>query len=106
MNPSVKKAMWRTLALFVWIFGGSWIFVLIEKKNDDVNESEKKKQMLAELFRNISSKYNITVAEFEYFTFTAHRALTIPKREWSYFASVEFALHTVTTIGKYYYIFY
>ena len=61
---------------------------------------EEKYQMLLSLYNSMASKYNMTVEEFNNFSNLAYEALTDPKPQWTYAASVDFIFQTLTTIGE------
>ena len=97
MKPSTKKVLFRLAWLLVWVFGGAWLFTLIEEKEYD---DRSVKEQMKELHRSRSSELNMTFAEFENLSDAVSKILTASGKRWTYKNAVEFAFHTVTTIGE------
>ena len=98
MDRFLKAALLRLLVFFVFISVCSWLFALLEyREQDDVLA---KYHLLNSLFQSMASKYNMTIDEFNNFTNMAYQALSEPKPQWTYFAAMEFVFQAVTTIGK------
>ena len=64
------------------------------------DNGEEKYKLLLSLYNSMASKYNMTIEEFNNFSNVAHEALSEPKPQWTYLASVDFVFQAVTTVGK------
>ena len=64
------------------------------------DNQEEKYQLLHSLYVSMTSKYNMTIEEFNNFSSIAYEALTEPKPQWTYSVSVNFVFQAFTTIGK------
>lgn len=64
------------------------------------DDAKEKYEMLRLLYESMSSKYNITIEEFNNFTNVAYEALSEPKLQWTYYHAADFVLQALTTIGK------
>ncbi|XP_078359128.1 two pore potassium channel protein sup-9-like [Oculina patagonica] len=97
MDPPLKTALLRTLAFFLVTILSAWLFVQVEYTGKDNNKE--KYQLLHSLYTSMSSKYNMTIEEFNNFSNVAHEALSEPKPQWTFFTAYEFVMSAVTTIG-------
>ena len=98
MDLLLKTALLRFLGFLLFVSVSSWLFVLVEYSEED--NVLTKYNLLNSLYESMASKYNMTLEEFNTFSNQAHEALSEPKLQWTYFASLEFVLQAITTIGK------
>ncbi|XP_078359123.1 two pore potassium channel protein sup-9-like [Oculina patagonica] len=97
MDPLIKTALLRTLVFFLMTILSAWLFVQVEYTGED--NSKEKYQLLHSLYKSMASKYNMTIEEFNNFSSVAHKALSEPKPQWTFFVAYEFVISAVTTIG-------
>lgn len=98
MRPLFKKALLRTLGIFLLIIPSTLLFVYVEHTEKD--DREEKYQLLRTLYNSMASKYNMTIEEFKNFSNAAFEALSVPKPRWTYLTAADFVLQAITTIGK------
>ena len=98
MEPLLKKVLLRFAVFLITISLSSWLFVLVEYTEN--NDAEAKYQMLRSLYESMSSKYNMSIEEFNSFSNVAYEALSEPKLQWTYNTAVRFVFQASTTIGK------
>ena len=98
MDPLFKTALVRTFGFFLWTLFSAWLFSAVEYTQKD--NGEEKHQLLLSLYDFMASEYNMTIEEFNNFSNLAHEALSEPKPQWTYSASVNFVLQALTTIGE------
>ena len=98
MDPLIKKLLLRILGFLLLVFLSSWLFVLVEKMEE--NDIEVKYQLLRSLYDSMASKYNMSIVEFNNFSNVAYEALSEPKSQWNYNDAMDFVIQTVSTIGK------
>ena len=66
----------------------------------EMDDAEKKYQLLRSLYVSMASKYNMTIEEFNNFTNDVYEALSEPKPRWTYYDAFDFVFQAITTIGK------
>lgn len=98
MDPLIKTALLRTLGFFLMVTFSAWLFSQVERTGKD--NSEEKNRLLNSLYKSMATKYNMTIEEFKNFSSVAHEALSEPKPQWTFLASFEFVMTTLTTVGK------
>lgn len=98
MNPLLKKAIFRALGFLLWTSLSAWLFVLVEYTEE--NDSEAKRQLLLTVYASMSTKYNMSIEEFNNYSSMVYKAMSEPKPQWNYPASLDFVLQAITTIGK------
>ena len=98
MNPLIKKTIFRALGFLLWTSLSSWLFVLVEYTEEI--DSEEKRQLLLAVYASMSTKYNMSIKEFNNYSSMVYEAMSEPKPQWNYHASVDFVLQAITTIGK------
>lgn len=98
MAPLFKTALLRTFGFLLWAFFSAWLFYVVEYTEKD--NQEEKYQLLHSLYVSMTSKYNMTIEEFNNFSSIAYEALSEPKPQWTYSVSVNFVFQAFTTIGK------
>lgn len=98
MDPLFKAALLRTLGFFLLTSLSAWLFVLVEYESEETSKG--KYQLLRSLYMSMTSKYNMTIEEFNNFSNMANEALSDPKPRWTFIAAFEFVISVVTTIGK------
>ena len=98
MDPLIKKLLFRTLGFLLLVSLSSWLFLLVEYTEE--NDVEVKYHMLRSLYESMTSKYNMSIEEFNNFSNVAFNALGEPKPQWNYNDAMDFVIQTVSTIGK------
>lgn len=98
MDPLFKNTLHRTIAFLFVISLSTLLFMHLEYTEKD--DAKEKYEMLRLLYESMSSKYNITIEEFNNFTNVAYEALSEPKLQWTYYHAADFVLQALTTIGK------
>lgn len=98
MSPQLRKAFCWTLCFFLWAFSSAWIFVAVE--NTEKDGVQQKYQLLLSLYKSMTTKYNMSIEDFNNFSKVAYEALTQPKPQWTYAAALQFVLQALTTIGE------
>jgi len=98
MDTLLKTALLRTLGLLLWASLSAWLFFVVEYTG--IDDKEEKYKLLRSLYASMASKYNMSIEEFNNFSMIAYEALSEPKPEWSYSASVDFVFQAITTIGE------
>lgn len=97
MDPLFKNTLHRTIAFLFVISLSTLLFMHLEYTEKD--DAKEKYEMLRLLYESMSSKYNITIEEFNNFTNVAYEALSKPKLQWTYYHAADFVLQALTTIG-------
>lgn len=98
MDPLFKAALLRILGLLLWASLSAWLFVVVEHTEKD--DKKEKYQLLHSLYEVLTSKYNISIEEFNNISNIVYEALSEPKPQWTYSTAGVFVFHTLTTIGK------
>ena len=99
MHPLLGKALLRLGLWFAYCSLFTWIFTLIERKDEPAHQ--RKKRMLSDLRTEINMKYNMTDNDFETFVASAVTAvLAGDQLDWTFLNSGEFVFAALTTVGK------
>ena len=99
MNPLLRKAFLRLGVFCAYCVSVSWIFTIIERKDESAHE--RKGRMLKDLRMEIRFKYNMTDNDFDSFTVKAAAALSAgDKLDWTFPNSGAFVFAALTTVGK------
>ena len=99
MHPLVGKAFLRLGVFCAYCLFVSWIFTIIERKDESAHE--RKERMLKDLRTEITFKYNMTDNDFDSFTVKAAAALSAgDKLDWTFTNSGGFVFAALTTVGK------
>jgi len=99
MHPLIGKAFQRIVVFSVYCLLVTWIFTIIERKDELAHE--RMKRMLKDLREEITFKYNMTDDDFHNFTVKAAAALSAgDKLDWTFPNSGSFVFAALTTVGK------
>ena len=98
MEPLFKTALLRTLGFLLWATLSAWLFVAVEYTG--TNGREQKYQLLRSLYESMTSKYNMSIEEFNNFSTVAYEALSEPKPHWNFYSALDFVFQAITTIGE------
>ena len=101
MHPLLQKALLRVVLHFAYGLLFSWIFTLIEKR--DESALERMDRTLSELKKEIDLNYNMTDNDFESFVRRSAAAVKDgDELDWTFLNSCGFVFAALTTIGKIY----
>lgn len=99
MHPLLGKALLRLGLFIAYCCLFSWIFTLIERKDESAHE--RMERMLKDLETEITFKYNMTDDDFKSFTERAAAAvLAGDELDWTFLNSGGFVFVALTTVGK------
>ena len=97
-EPSYQKGNLSRTRILIMGFIERLAVVLVEYTEE--NDTEAKRQLLLAVYASMSTKYNMSIEEFNNYSSMVYEAMSEPKPQWNYPASLDFVLQAITTIGK------